>query len=195
MKDKLFATNDFKETIRQTVLNKNDDFLRPCRWLAYSKEHQIVVLLSGFEANQVMNDFCSGIVSLIKILPRMRQEQRIQIYFNNVKIPEFLLQPLAIFSGSLYLYNVEEQTAYLDFLGFRPNPRTKEEEDLFQKGQIRKNGYVLPIARSIFKQLDQQCRFKEDPYKLVTKLTEVRNYGVVPSSAHHNHIFQSGKKP
>ena len=133
MKNRIFATNDFKNTIKDNLFNKNDDFLRSCRWLAFSKEKNILVLLSGFEANKLMAYFREDRISLTRILPRMRQGQKLEINFNKVGIPDDLLQPMAIFSGNLYLNTQEEQKSYLNFIGYRPSPRTTKEEVLFEK--------------------------------------------------------------
>ena len=151
--------------------------------------------MSGFEVNQFMVHFNSNNISLIRILPRMRQDQKIQISFNKVEIPSFLLQPIAIFSGNLYLNNEEEQSAFLNFIGYRPSPRTPEEDVFFQRGEINKNGYVPTHFRVNFHELSQLCKFKDDPNELIKRIIEIRNYAVVPNSAHHYKIFLSGKKP
>ena len=58
-----------------------------------------------------------------------------------------------------------------------------------------KNGYVPEEFRSSFESLNTSCKFKKDPNTLIKKLAQIRNYGIVPESAHHNYIFESGKKP
>jgi len=192
MKNILFATQDFKNTIEYNNLDKDDDFLRPCRWIAFSKKQNILVLLSGFEANELMSHFNSSQVTLTRILPRARVDQMLKINFRQVDIPDDLFQPVAIFAGNLYLKSRQEQQSYLNFIAYRPSPRTSNEEKLFEKGQIKQHGYVPEEYRI---NLNLSSKFKEDPATLIKKLIEIRNYGIVPESAHHNYIFQCGKKP
>ena len=106
-------------------------------WL-FQKKKKFLVLLSGFEVNKLMAYFREDRISLTRILPRMRQGQKLEINFNKVGIPDDLLQPMAIFSGNLYLNTQEEQKSYLNFIGYRPSPRTTKEEVLFEKWQIQK---------------------------------------------------------
>ena len=195
MQNNLYATQDFFKTIKNNGSNKDDDFLRPCRWLAFTEKQKILVLLSGYEANELMSHFTPNKISLVRSLPRMRREQKLKINFQNVKIPVDLFQPMAIFAGNLYLNSLEEQESYLNFIGYRPLPRTREEQTLFEDEKIRKNGFVPYDYRKYIEGLSLTCEFKEDPNKLIQKVIEIRNYSIVPDSAHHNCIFLSGKKP
>jgi hypothetical protein len=37
-------------------------------------------------------------------------------------------------------------------------------------------------------------KFKNDPNELIIKLYELRNYGIIPKSAHHLKVLRSGRK-
>ena len=58
---------------------------------------------------------------------------------------------------------------------------------------INKNGYVPSMNR--FENHAFLCKFWNDPCKFIIKLFDIRNYGIVPDSAHHLEIFSNGKKP
>ena len=190
---KLFATHDFKYAVVQTETNKSDYFLRPCRWICFSEKLNIAVILSGYETNTLMPYFSSSQVSLTRILPRLRQNQKRQVNFNQIEIPVTLIEPLALYAGNFFLSSESELNILIDFLGYSLKPRSNEENKFFADGCINKNGYVPFEKRIYFKRL-RSCEFKKDPYELVKKLIEIRNYGLVPDSAHHLEIF-FGSKP
>ena len=105
-----------------------------------------------------MSHFNSSQVSLTRILPRAKPDQKLKINFQLVDPPEYLFQPVAIFSGNFYLNTLEEQSAYLNFIGYCPSPRTQMYQLLFEKGEIKQNGYVQKQYRSNFENLNQYLK-------------------------------------
>ena len=55
----------------------------------------------------------------------------------------------------------------------------------------------MPIENRevVFGSNENRCLFEKDPSEFITKLIELRNYALVPNSAHHLIIFLNGKNP
>jgi hypothetical protein len=191
--DHLFVTRDFTRTVSSN--NEIDDYLRPPRWLCVLniEDQDYVVILSDFEANCLYSYFSNSKAKLTMLMPRVKFEQRILL--PKTEIPSDFMSQLFIFSGSMYFKTIEEQRCYVDLIGYSLSPRSDEEQNYYDSGLIHKNGFVSRENRNrIFKNA-YLSKFEDDPRDLIVKLVDIRNYGVVPKSAHHLDIFQSAKKP
>lgn len=190
----LYVTRDFTETVKETT-TKIDDYLAMPRWLAI--QNDVAVILSGFEVNELMHDFIENeSCQLVMLMPRMRSGQRrvlqySMLFWKNKKkfsgLPEPLLQELGIFVGSLYFNTNEEQECYMRLIGFVTwNWRRSNYQHC---DRIEQNGFVLPQNRNIVFKGDKrrilEIIFKTDPSKFIQNLAYIRNYRVVPNSAHH----------
>lgn len=133
------------------------------------------------------------------ILPRSRQFQNRLYYFRKCEyqVSLNLLEQLFAYSGSIYFLNREEQSAYLLFLGYCPNPRTNLEEKHFENNLISKNGFVPKKNREIVygKNRNKVSMFENDPSNLIMKLAEIRNFKYIPDTAHHLKIFKEIQRP
>ena len=195
----LYTSEDFTNTVTKNI--HGDDFLRPPRWVAVrqDKANLIIVILSAFEAGMLKSNFKENCVSLIMLIPRVRQKQlKLFTEFNNI-VPQTLLEQLSVFAGSQYFDTWEEQEAHLSFIGYCPGPRTPLQQECFEKKFILKNGFVPAQRRDqVFqesRELYENSKFKEDPIDIVQKLVEIRNYGIVSKFAHHLLILLRGRKP
>ena len=189
----IYLTKDFVRTVDDTV--GGDDFLRPPKWFCYSKrtENPSVVILSAFEANSFIEEFKEEVVVLGLLIPRTRVDQILFFSKFDMKIPQDLLQQIAIFAGSMFI-SKEELDEYLNFIAFCPSPRNFEEENHFNRNLIEHCGYVHEENRlTVFGHT--KSLFKENPHQLVVKLAEIRNYGNVSKFAHYFEIFESGRRP
>ena len=115
-------------------------------------------------------------------------------------MPANLFTQLSIYSGSLYLDSVEEEEEYLLFLGYCPHPRNAEQEACFETEKILKNGFVPMshreiVYRSVLREHQTLSKFEDEPSGLVQRIICLRNYGIVPESAHHNIIFKNNQRP
>jgi hypothetical protein len=188
---KLFVTKDFLTTVKYHL---SDDFLRPPKWIATSSNN-VTVVLSAFETNELVKYFDKSKVKLSYLLPRNRKDQKrlFESYKSEIVISPLHMEQLAVYSGSLYLNDEHEQSTFLSFSGYCPSPRTKHEEKLFNLGHITRTGYVYGEYRAKLGLND--CGFVNDPMPMVKRLAEIRNYGIVPNSAYHLVISNTGEKP
>ena len=134
----LFTTEDFVNTVR--TYNELDCYLRPPRWLCIYKNHEAmkIIIMSDYEANQLFSRFeASKTCTLALLLPRCRQDQERIISFPSIIIPQYLLEQIAIYSGSLYLRNKEEQDAFLSFTSYCPTPRSAKSQEYFENNLIK----------------------------------------------------------
>ena len=195
----LFTTEDFSKTVTKNIFG--DDFLRPARWVAFTRAagNLKVLVLSGFEANELKYLFNDSCVSLMMLIPRVRQGQLASFSTFRNNIPQSLLEQLSVFAGSQYFDNWFEQEAYLNFIGYCLNPRTEPQQGYFEIGLILKNGFVPEENRArVFGNSDgvnEFSMFKEDPLEIIQKLAEIRNYGIISKFAHHLLILLRGRRP
>ena len=199
-----------------------DSFLRPPRWMViYRNKHMIFV--SPYEANSLIpilhklhkkKQIEEPMTTTLRlILPRLRRDQSILVNNLTLTIPPsirsdyspilFLIAPeslaeLFVFNGTLYFDTDHEQTAYCQFLGVCPKPRTTIEETTFENGLISVDGFVEEFRVRQLLRIDQ-CRFNSNPLLLIRKLVENRNNMHAPLKSHvgklilnaTKHIFQS----
>ena len=134
------------------------------------------------------------VTSLAKFIPRLREGQDRILAFPDVEIPKYLEEQLGVFTGSLFFNKYKEQEDFLRFIGYCASPRDLIQQRYFENGFINQNGFVtLKNRKKVFEDIELS-KFQEDPSDLLTKIFELRNYGIVPRSAHHNKILRSGQK-
>ena len=190
---RIFVTYDYLKTVKS--VHCGDDYLRPPRWICYNESipDAELVIISAHEADQLMSKFNQQGTALAMFIPRTRIDQIICFNKFQLKIPQNILAQLAVYAGSMFLQN-EEIEFYLKFIGYCPSPRNEVEEKMFNDGLILHCGFVKDENRmKVFG--NRGCLFKDNPDKLVMKIAEVRNYGIVSKFAHYFEIFQSGRRP
>ena len=188
--NQLFVTRDFTRTVQ--AIDEIDDYLRPPRWFCINKT--IILFLSDYETNELFDYFNPKETALATLLPRLRENQERIISFPPLSVPKDLMEQMAIFAGSLFFNNNDEQSEFLSFTGYCPSPRDDVQQKLFDDAVINQNGFVSLQNRSKVFGNTKLSKFKDDPCDLLTKLYEIRNYGIVPTSVHHLKIFRSGKR-
>ncbi|CAF1403176.1 unnamed protein product [Adineta steineri] len=212
----LWITDEFKRVI-QTRGETLDSFLRPARWVViYRNQH--IIFVSPHEANWLMGELYmlyyqeqikkAWPTTLRLILPRTKRDQSILINTSALTIPpsiapdsnvisftipvEWLVE-LYVFNGTLYFETTEEQTAYCRCLGVCPKPRTKIEEEAFEKDYIAIDGFVSNLDHRLHLQLNQ-CHFKVNPLVFIRKLIENRNHVHAPLKSHVGSIIFNALK-
>jgi hypothetical protein len=136
-------------------------------------------------------------------MPVNREKQKKLISFSSAmtenELDQRILTEISVFAGSLYFNTKFEQENFLDFISYCPKPRKQYQDILFEENKIEPNGYVLPQNRlEVFgkeKEKENFSPFVKDPSKFIKELISIRNYQLVPKSAHHNMIFSCGLKP
>ena len=150
----IWVSTEFQRVIKTPEVSLNQ-FLRPPRWIiVYQNQH--IIFINPLEANWLMGCLNSfhfqnksnnlPIITLRLLLPRTNPIQSIFINTPALMIPristtafqipiEWLIQ-LFVFNGTLYFETTNEQTAYCQWLGLYPRPRTKSEEKAFENSSI-----------------------------------------------------------
>ncbi|KAF8555664.1 hypothetical protein OG21DRAFT_1496140 [Imleria badia] len=166
----IVATADFCKTIQpKSTTGTTDQFHRPVQWILSSKNErrQILVLLSPFEADQLMPDIrASKYVHLHVYAPRTSQRMKpsddLQLYSipplpSNWTPPWTLIDQLNVFAGQLYLRDHESYLRLCRLLGI---PATKESRNVAQrnlsnirgsprKSEIMSTGSPLPFVQAV----------------------------------------------
>ena len=195
----IYVTKDFIKTVKS--IHSGDDYLKSPKWLVVSiyEKSMDVVILSSFEANLLFsytkpeND---PKTAFFMYLPRIRPKQLQLFSCNNFSLPQTIIQQISVFGGSQYFETKEEIDAYLNFLGFCPQPRTEFQQTCFENNKIHPNGFVpLEFRELVFEGQENLSKFVEDPCRIVCKIVEIRNYGIVSKFGHHLEILLSGRRP
>jgi hypothetical protein len=98
-----------------------------------------------------------------------------------------------VFDGTLYFENIDEQTAYCEYLGLCPKPRTKTEEEAFEKDWIADDGFVRSLEHRRHLQI-HRARFHSNPLTFVKQLIENRSNSHAPITSHVGSIILDSKK-
>ena len=130
----IYTTNDFINTVITT--NYDDNYLPQPKWLAVNKTNSKLVFISSYEANHYLHDFNNDKCELVMLMPVVRQNQKRLFSLNSIKINEYLMQQLLIYSGSFYFNSIEEQEHFLRFICYVPTPRTQQQIEYFEDGKI-----------------------------------------------------------
>ena len=199
----IYTTNDFINTVITT--NYDDNYLPQPKWLVVYKTNSKLVFISSYEANHYLHDFNNDKCELVMLMPVVRQNQKRLFSLNSIKINEYLMQQLLIYSGSFYFNSIEEQEHFLRFICYVPTPRTQQQIEYFEDGRIEQNGFVsIENRKDVFGndlimigQLNDKLddTFQQDPSKFINEIISIRNFHLVPNLAHHLTIFNNGEKP
>jgi hypothetical protein len=196
----IYTSNDFNNTVK--TKNFDDYYLTRPKWLAINKDTSKLVFISSYEANHYLHEFKDQ-CDLIMLMPVMREGQKRTFSINQIKLSEDLMQEILIYSGSFYFNSIEEQDQFLNFIFYVPNPRSEIQTKFLDDLKIERNGFVLVKNRKeVFGEdklmIDKRKWneiFQQDPSKFLIELISIRNYQLVPNSAHHLIIFNNGIKP
>jgi len=185
----IYATLDFANVVKSDdSLDDEDQFLRPPAWFAAGRndEGSVLLLLSPFEVNHFLPLFQSGLKTTLHMYaPTINRNQsnlandfrlQLPVRLESTGLDCELLVPLFAFSGCLYFDCEKEQRALLNFLGVIPRPRSKEQNEAFDRGWILRNGFVKPkFRRELSLDVYMTCMFVKHPVDLVKTIAEMRN--------------------
>ncbi|CAF3462404.1 unnamed protein product [Rotaria socialis] len=212
----IWISTEFQRVI-ETKGESLNPFLRPPRWiLVYRNKH--LIFLSALEANWLLGRLnflfhkqrciSPSTTTLRLLLPRIKRDQSIFVNTPTLTIPSLLKHPngvipfviplewlvqLFIFNGTLYFETVDEQTQYCRCLSLCPKPRTKQEEEAFEKGWIAIDGFVRNTEhRRQLKLVKVQFPLNLLPF--VKQMIENRNNLHAPISSHIGSIIFNSLK-
>lgn len=162
-----------------------------------------LILLSSFECDRLLSTFRrSDESSLYMYRPRLcdihndltdNRDLRVSGRANTVDISEDDSAQIKMFSGAMYFRNETEQNAYCNFLGLIPRPRTSQQNDAFEKGLIKPNGFVPPEHRHELAEFVGKCTFEENPIIIARRLIEA-HHGYLRKGSNVASILERGIK-
>ncbi|KAK2765376.1 hypothetical protein FQN54_008222 [Arachnomyces sp. PD_36] len=180
--DRLLVTTDFKRTVKIPANQDIDMFLRPVQWIVSSKRTSYCVILSPFEANELLPSIRTyKVVTLHCYSPRTGASMRSMEDLSLFAIPDVptgwatrsITMQLNLFAGQLYLRDYGEYLALCKFLGLCS--RAPDNEGV----QVFGDGFVNPSDRKAFDEvMAKQCRFKQSPVDFLRALMTLRRKGL-----------------
>ena len=190
----LLATRDFATSI-QSSYHKINDYLRPVHWIITSKRHNVLVVLSPFEVNELLPSIReSGTVHLHQYTPRVTQAMHSfdGLRFHSIPslsscwIPPHPSQitQINIWAGQLYLTNYKAYQDLCAFLGIF----TYDTEDSVK---VEIDGWIKPENRE--GELRNTCQFGENPLIALKELFGCRRKGISYLSTHMGKVLHAGR--
>lgn len=134
---RLYVSTQFSRTV--SVKEPNDNFVRPCQWLVWSRVRQVGLLVSHEEANHLIPILQAGdhgtapchlIVYAAPITRRMLHFNDLNYYSipplpADFKAPIWLKVELGLFAGRLY-FRWDEHEEIMKYLGTTPKEQNDE---------------------------------------------------------------------
>ena len=220
----LFVTREFATVLAANSPTSGAPSLRPVAWCAVTRGSAMdqlnlgskqvcpikaIILLSPYEANALLPDFRRSLgAQLHMFAPRVRQGQSLMLYERSLtlphvgrnnpqakSIPDSLIAQLLAFSGSAFFGSAGEQDAYCNFLGLYPRPRSRIEDDAFQRGDIQLDGFCPPEMRQLLVRIEGGgCAFQRSPVLCITKLLDARGWMGHAWASHVGQILFIGQR-
>lgn len=204
--DNIVVTEDFLSVAQLSPSDRDDEFLRPVWWIARITDpnnDDLLILLSTFESNKLLPTFRSNTKSILHMFsPKLSMSHSNLLNNANLQVPANSSNEnidaakavqIAMFAGSMYFNDVVEETAYNNFMGFIPRPRSAEYQQAFEEGAITSNGYVPAEHRHRFAELLEMCRFTENPDKIAIEIIN-RRHGYLSANSHVSLLLREGKR-
>ena len=176
----LHVSGDFANTVRLYKESQNYEYLRPVRWLLTSVLRDDALIISPWEANQIIRRVeTSTKVRLHIYSPRITKAMAsfadLRFYTVTASLadwrPPSLLQcGLGLFAGCLYLDNFTQYQDFCAFLGIvtRFDPHCEVD--------VNCDGFANPSSRQALG-WSLVCPFEASPLPLVKALTAMRVFG------------------
>ncbi|KAF2836054.1 hypothetical protein M501DRAFT_1026273 [Patellaria atrata CBS 101060] len=126
----LFVTRDFLRTVIARAGEKADNYLRPVHWVLTSRKRSQVIIISPWEANELMGDIrASEYISLHVYAPQITKTMVdfshldvlvVGAWSKGNEVSLDTLLALKLYAGALYLKDSAEYERLLYFLGIDP---------------------------------------------------------------------------
>ncbi|KAG6843280.1 hypothetical protein H0H87_006302 [Tephrocybe sp. NHM501043] len=188
----LFSTRDFVTTIKDG--KSTGDYLRPVNWILSVPAHQVLILISPFEANALLPAISkSKHVHLHIYTPRVNKNMKSTEDLRFFSVPalpastnplSFITEPmiqLNIWAGQLYLKDFETYKQLCRVLGLVGGDAGAREWD--------SDGFVKPENRT--GAMKEQCQMVVSPVVFVKELFSLRRKGMGYEQAHMGKILNA----
>ncbi|KAI4755334.1 hypothetical protein E4T52_08277 [Aureobasidium sp. EXF-3400] len=189
----LFVSHDFPRTVTLQGQSPIDDFLRPVNWVLSSSEHNKLLLISQYEANELM--------FLIRTSPKVRLHtfaprlNKAMVSFNDMDFytiggssqkfacSDAVVRNLSLFAGSLYLEDEANYDSLRCFLGLVS--QTRRAGDLV----VNSDGYFDPDVRKKIG-WPSGCPSKGSPLPFLKEVCSLRRGGKGFAQTHMGHLVE-----
>ncbi|TKA77752.1 hypothetical protein B0A49_06728 [Cryomyces minteri] len=191
----VLVTRDFLNTVQVTSGSPSDDFLRPVRWVLTSTRTDDVLLISPYEANELIKQVRkSDKVTLHVFLPRTTKTMVAMddLLFYNVtgQVNEHTTTEifkdshvplhLRLFAGSLFLGEQRQYQELGNFLGILTNPQHQDDSRV----RVATDGFVDAASRQILS-WPIACPFERSPLPFLKTMLSLRMHN---QSFMHTHM-------
>lgn len=177
----VYATLGFARTIHHARDTINDEFLKPVHWVLSSRHNPNLVILSQYEANELLPDIQDSENTALHIYtPRttkgMRQFHRLDFFtVEKTKIscpplPE-ISRDLELFAGSLYFNSFPDYQHFRHFLGLKTGDVDDVHED-----SVSPEGFVDEEARQVVG-WPVRSPFRFNPLPFLSAVFDIRGKG------------------
>ncbi|RHZ68728.1 hypothetical protein CDV55_106064 [Aspergillus turcosus] len=177
----LDATEDFIRTVKETADISNDEFLKPVHWVLSNTYNSRLLLLSQYEANELMREIQDSQKTQLHIYtPRttktMRPFERLDFLTVSIghvvhRCPRDTVQDLGLFAGSLYFESFSIYESFRHFLGLVTNRYRDVPED-----RVTSEGFVDPETRQSIG-WPVQSPFRSCPLPFLGAILDIRSKG------------------
>ncbi|KAK7550863.1 hypothetical protein IWX49DRAFT_534943 [Phyllosticta citricarpa] len=213
---KVFVTRDFIKTVDQGDEPDQDQFIRPVNWVVSSMTTTDLVIISPFEANELLSEFQSSTAVRLHVYsPRASKSMQpfsdLSFFTITSDRPDPLSQAeqrerrmataeLDIFAGCLFMNDFDSYLAVCDFLGLniRKNRRSTNSRKKQKINQIRgirtdgvgRDGFTEPDVR---KEMDPDwdSPFLASPIPFLRALIGIRRKGQAYAQTHMGRIIDA----
>ncbi|KAG6915979.1 hypothetical protein DXG01_009031 [Tephrocybe rancida] len=189
----LFSTKDFATTIKGGA--STGDFLRPVNWILSVPQHSALVVISPFEANELLSMIWSSKhvhlhIYTLRVNKNMKTTEDLRFFSIPplptsssdplMFIPDLMMQ-LNLWAGQLYLKDVEmyqRLCRLLGLVGAEPGPRNWDSD-----------GFVKPEDRT--GAMKELCQMNVSPVIFLKELFSLRRKGMGYVSTHMGKVLNA----
>ncbi|KAH0338328.1 hypothetical protein KCU81_g7698, partial [Aureobasidium melanogenum] len=188
----VFVSQDFWHTVELPQSSSRDQYMRPVNWILRSTEHTYLLIISPFEANELLPQIKRSMkIRLHTYAPRMVRAMvsfsDLNFYTPNARssdlsFPIAGVRALNLFAGSLYLDSKAEYEALCSGLGLITQHHYAEGVS------VQSDGFVAPQDRKRIGCLGP-CYFSKSPLPFLKELFVLRRNGQGFGHTHMGHLL------
>ncbi|KAF3929730.1 hypothetical protein AA313_de0209692 [Arthrobotrys entomopaga] len=177
----LYVTQDFEETVERKVGEDMDAYLRSVQWVMSTRGGEELVILSPWEANELMQTFRDSSVSKLhcyapKVSRNMQTFDLLNFCTVSADGTPTTIDPttriaLNMFAGQLFYEGMEDYHKIRDFLGVyydKPPEGFQPSND----GWLSREAWMV-----LWKARDMQSNFTRNPLPFLRELVKMRRKG------------------
>jgi hypothetical protein len=189
----LYVSHDYARTVTLQGDSPIDDFLRPVNWVLSSSKHSKLLLISQYEANELIAQVRTSLnVRLHTFAPRLIKAM---VSFNDMDFYTIgassgksacsltAVRNLNLFAGSLYLEDEDIYDSLRCFLGLVSQSRRVEDS------VVNSDGYVNSDIRRR-ENWASACPFNGSPLPFLKEVFSLRRGGKGFAQTHMGHLVE-----